>query len=138
MPAAIRFLWIVPFAALSTAAPGQTTGAIGSPTTGSASEIRGPGLPVVPNNSLAPLPGSTVPSLGAATPGLSTTTPGLTTTIPGLTTTTPGGVSTTTPGATTSTTPGVIIELPPPTSGAASTSGGTEAVRTCPPGITFC
>jgi hypothetical protein len=38
---------------------------------------------------------------------------------------------------TTSTTPGVIIELPPPTSGAASTSG-TEAVRTCPPGITFC
>ena len=137
MPAAIRFLWIVPFAALSSAAPGQTTGAIGSPTTGSASEIRGPGLPVVPNNSLAPLPGSTVPSLGAATPGLSTTTPGLSTTIPGLTTATPG-VSTTTPGATTSTTPGVIIELPPPTSGAASTPGGTEAVRTCPPGITFC
>jgi hypothetical protein len=129
MPAFLRFLWIAPFVALSTAALGQATGGIGAGTSrlpgGATSSI---GLPTVPNNSLPPLPGSSTSELGATatTPSLTPTTPAFTAPIPGL------GTTTTSPQATT---PGVIIQLPPPSPGLSSSPGAT---RTCPSGMTFC
>lgn len=118
-----RLVWVLPLTVLSTTVLGQASSGIGSGTgsaTGGASTaIRGPGLPTVPNNSLAPLPGSvmetTTPGLNPATPGLGSTTPGLSTT-----------------------TPGVVIEFPPPSIAPSTPTPSSEAVRTCPPGITFC
>lgn len=129
MPASLRFLWIAPFVALSTAALGQSTDGIGGgPARLPGSATGSAGLPTVPNNSLPPLPGSTAsdPSATATTPGLRPTTPAFTAPIPGL------GTTTTSPQAAT---PGVIIQLPPPSPGLSSSPGAT---RTCPSGMTFC
>jgi hypothetical protein len=129
MPAALRYLWIVPFVALSTTALGQATSGTSAGTArlpgGATSSI---GLPTVPNNSLPPLPSSTGSDVGATatTPGLTPTTPASTAPIPGL------GSATTSPQAAT---PGVIIQLPPPSPGLSSSPGAT---RTCPSGTTFC
>jgi hypothetical protein len=140
-----RLTWVLPLAVLSTCVLGQSSSGIGtgtgSATSGASTAIRGPGLATVPNNSLAPLPGSvtgtTTPGLNPATPGLGTTTPGLSTTTPGLGTTTPGVVpSAPTPGL--ATTPGVVIEFPPPSIAPGTPAPSADAVRTCPPGITFC
>ncbi len=132
----LRWLWIVPFAVLSGAAVAQSTSAIGSgtPSTSGPSsatgEIRGLGLPSVPNNRLAPLPGSIapIPSPGSSTlPGSATGS----TTAPAV-----GGATATAPAPSTSATPGVTVELAPPAP--ATAPGAPNPVRTCPPGITFC
>jgi hypothetical protein len=128
----------LPLAALSTGALGQALGSSpatssGSTGTGSSLGIRGPGIATVPNNSLAPLPGSvgdttSLPGVNPATPGLNPATPGL---VP----------STPTPGL--AVTPGALIELPPPSLAPSTPTPTTPApsvdtFRTCPPGITFC
>lgn len=108
-------------------AAAQTTGGSLAPLPSSPGELRGPGLPAVPNNRLAPLPNPLVSDPGvaplprsAATPGESSAaTPGFS--IP--------------PAAPAAVTPGVVIELPPP---AALAPGSPAEVRTCPGGITFC
>ncbi len=123
-----RLLWLLPVLVLSSAAPAQTT--TGSTASGA---VRGPGIPVVPNNSLPPLSGSSSATAGTTTaPGLTPTTPALTAPVPGLGAGTAPEASA---GSTASTTPGVIIQLPPPSP---ELSSSPSAVRTCPDGATFC
>ena len=119
MPVATRLIWMVPLALVSTAAPGQTSRIGSGAETTASSGASGFGTPVVPNNSLPPLPGSTAPSLSPVTPSLSPVSPSLSPVTP----VTPN-LSPATPGFDASTTPGVTIQLSPP--------------RTCPSGITFC
>jgi hypothetical protein len=134
MRAALRILWIVPFAALAGAALGQTTGTA----TAAPGQLRGPGLPAVPNNGLPPItspsvlsdPGSvtrpsivTTPSTGVlsgATPITGSITP---------------GISTTTPGVASGATSDAFINLPPPV---VNSPIAPAPVGPCPSGMTFC
>ena len=154
MRAATRILWILPFAALAGTALAQTTGGIGS---GSAAigntaigntaigstppgQVRGLGLPSVPNNNLPPVM-TPAPITGSITPGITTTTPGIPTTTPGIPTGTPGiasptpGFSTASPGFGGTTTADSFINLPPPV---VSTPSSPVSIRPCPSGMTFC
>src|SRR5688572_11149061 len=144
MRAAARILWIASSAALAGAALAQTTTgstAIGSTATGTLApgQVRGLGLPDVPNNSLPPVTtpstGLTTPTpiTGSVTPGIPTTTPGIPTTTPGISTTNPVGFGSSATGS--SATTGSFINLPPPVVNAPST---VTPIRTCPSGMTFC
>ena len=104
----------------------QATGGSSAPLPPSPGELRGPGLPVVPNNRLAPLPNPVVTDPGVAPVQGSTTAPAESAATPGVSIP---------PAAPASVTPGVVIELPPPAALAPTQPG--EA-RACPSGITFC
>ena len=151
MRAAARVLWIAPFAALAGAALAQTTSApIGGAATGSTpitspapGQIRGLGLPAVPNNSLPPI--TTPSTTTTTTPGEDIVTRPSTVTTPstGFSSGTTPITGSITPGITTTTTPGVagsatldaFISLPPPVVNAPL---GPAPVRTCPSGMAFC
>ena len=111
-----------------------TTGSAGSP-----GELRGPGLPAVPNNRLAPLPNPSISDPRLADPAITdrSVAPALRPSTPGLNAATTPGFSTT-PTAPVSATPGVVIELPPPAALAPTIPATPSSVRTCPTGITFC
>ncbi len=147
MRAATHAVWIVPLAALAGAALGQTTGGIGSATgnapmggtaigsiagTPAPGQVRGLGLPAVPNNNLPPIT-TPAPITGSITPGIPTTTPGIPTGTPGITSPTPSfGTSQSFGGNATTDS---FISLPPPI---VSTPSSPNSIRPCPSGITFC
>jgi hypothetical protein len=154
MRAATHALWMVPLAAVAGAALGQTTGGIGSATgnapmggtaigstagTPAAGQVRGPGLPAVPNNNLPPIT-TPAPITGSITPGVTTTAPGIPTTTPGIPTRTPG-IASPTPSFGTSPSFGgsastdSFISLSPPI---VSTPSSPNSIRPCPSGMTFC
>ena len=112
-----------PGSLLSPAAPsfGSTTPSFGSMT--------------VPNNRLAPLPGSPSPGFSTSSPSFSTPSPSFSTPSPSFSTPSPS-FGTTTPSFSSST-PGATIQLQPPVS---STPDGQPfgGVRICPSGMTFC